>query len=59
MLMAQPTERGAKPVRYADISRIIDTSTVAGRLLADKLGEDNYTDADHNPRADEDYLCRV
>ena len=28
-----------------DISRIIDTSTVAGRLLADKLGEGNYTDA--------------
>lgn len=28
-----------------DISRIIDTSTVAGKLLADKLGEGNYTDA--------------
>lgn len=28
-----------------DISRIIDTSTVAGKLLADKLGEGNYTDS--------------
>jgi hypothetical protein len=28
-----------------DISRIIDTTTVAGKLLADKLGEGNYTDS--------------
>lgn len=28
-----------------DISRVIDTSTVAGKLLADKLGEGGYTDA--------------
>ena len=28
-----------------DISRIIDTTTVSGKLLADKLGEGNYTDA--------------
>jgi hypothetical protein len=28
-----------------DISRIIDTSTVQGKLLADKLGEGNYTDS--------------
>ena len=28
-----------------DISNIIDTSTVAGKLLAQKLGEGNYTDA--------------
>lgn len=28
-----------------DISQVIDTSTVAGKLLADKLGEGNYTDA--------------
>lgn len=28
-----------------DISRVIDTSTVAGKMLADKLGEGNYTDA--------------
>lgn len=32
---------------YASVntSRIIDTSTVAGRLLADKLGEGNYVDS--------------
>ena len=28
-----------------DISKIIDTSTVAGKLLAQKLGEGNYTDS--------------
>ena len=28
-----------------DISNIIDTSTVSGKLLAQKLGEGNYTDA--------------
>ena len=28
-----------------DISNIIDTSTVAGKLLAQKLGEGNYTDS--------------
>ena len=28
-----------------DISNIIDTSTIAGKLLAQKLGEGNYTDA--------------
>jgi hypothetical protein len=28
-----------------DISTIIDTSTAAGKLLADKLGEGNYTDS--------------
>lgn len=28
-----------------DISTIIDTSTIAGKLLAQKLGEGNYTDA--------------
>ena len=28
-----------------DISKVIDTSTVAGKLLAQKLGEGNYTDA--------------
>lgn len=27
-----------------DISRMVDTSTAAGKLLADKLGEGNYTD---------------
>ena len=27
-----------------DISTIIDTSTISGKLLADKLGEGNYTD---------------
>tara|TARA_Y100000385_G_scaffold110719_1_gene114931 strand:+ start:846 stop:3371 length:2526 start_codon:yes stop_codon:yes gene_type:complete len=33
--------------KYAtqDISTIIDTSTVSGKLLADKLGEGNYTDS--------------
>ncbi len=33
--------------KYAaqDISNIIDTSTVAGKLLADSLGEGNYTDS--------------
>jgi hypothetical protein len=32
--------------KYArqDFSKIIDTSTVSGKLLADKLGEGNYTD---------------
>ena len=28
-----------------DISKVIDTSTVAGKLLAQKLGEGNYTDS--------------
>jgi hypothetical protein len=28
-----------------NISKIIDTSTVAGKLLADKLGQGNYTDS--------------
>lgn len=28
-----------------DISRVIDTSTVAGKLLADQLGQGNYTDS--------------
>lgn len=28
-----------------DISRVIDTSTVSGKLLADKLGSGNYVDA--------------
>ena len=30
---------------FQDISNIIDTSTVAGKLLAQKLGEGNYTDS--------------
>ena len=30
---------------FQDISKIIDTSTVAGKLLAQKLGEGNYTDS--------------
>ena len=30
---------------FQDISRIIDTSTIAGKLLAEKLGQGNYTDA--------------
>ena len=30
---------------YQDISNIIDTSTPAGKLLAQRLGEGNYTDA--------------
>lgn len=28
-----------------DISKVIDTSTIAGKLLAEKLGEGNYTDS--------------
>lgn len=28
-----------------NISRVIDTTTVSGKMLADKLGEGNYTDA--------------
>ena len=28
-----------------NISNVIDTSTIAGKLLADRLGEGNYTDA--------------
>jgi len=28
-----------------DISKVIDTSTIAGKLLAQKLGEGNYTDS--------------
>jgi len=30
---------------FQDISNIIDTSTVSGKLVAQKLGEGNYTDA--------------
>ena len=32
-------------VQTQDFSRIVDTSTVSGRLLAETLGEGNYTDA--------------
>ena len=37
--------RALNTVFTQDISRIVDTSTVSGQLLADRLGEGNYTDA--------------
>lgn len=39
------TGRALNTVFTQDISRIVDTSTVSGQLLADRLGEGNYTDA--------------
>ena len=48
----EDTEKGLNAVGRAlnefaavDTSRVIDTSTVAGKLLADKLGEGNYVDS--------------
>lgn len=48
----EATEKGLNAVGRAlnefaavDTSRVIDTSTVAGKLLADKLGEGNYVDS--------------
>lgn len=49
---------GEKVYKFAtqDISRVIDTSTVAGKLLAEKLGEGNYTDAKSTVKGQMDIL---
>ena len=49
---------GEKVYKFAtqDISNVIDTSTVAGKLLAEKLGEGNYTDAKSTVKGQMDIL---
>ena len=49
---------GEKVYKFAtqDISRVIDTSTVSGKILAEKLGEGNYTDAKSTVKGQMDIL---
>jgi hypothetical protein len=42
---ATGTGQALKDYAYQNISNIIDTSTASGKLLAETLGEGNYTDA--------------
>lgn len=41
-----------------DISRVIDTSTVAGKILADELGQGNYVDAKATVQGQIEILAR-
>jgi len=43
---------------HQNISRVIDTSTVAGKLLAQTLGEGNYTDAKATVKGQLDILTK-
>ena len=54
------TELGAslKDFVSTDISNVIDTSTVAGKLLADELGSGNYVDAKATVKGQLDILAR-
>jgi hypothetical protein len=41
-----------------DISKVIDTSTIAGKLLAEQLGEGNYTDSKATVKGQMDILSK-
>ena len=53
-----PTGAALNQFAHQNISRVIDTSTVSGKLLAQTLGEGNYTDAKATVKGQLDILTK-